>query len=150
MTTDTSAVHLPPVIHCFASDNGREVFGRRLDLALRAVYGERGRWPWGMLAAARLLTELRLRVDDQVVFVPLLDRLRDGAPVGWPNTTAASAEDVTDQLAKSIRVDRSVRGCARVGPWGAGSGARAPLRPGSRRGPGPGMGAGQGVQRDDP
>ncbi|MFJ4745398.1 hypothetical protein [Streptomyces sp. NPDC088775] len=104
MTTDTSAVHLPPVIHCFASDNGREVFGRRLDLALRAVYGERGQWPWGMLAAARLLTELRLRVDDQAVFVPLLDRLRDGVPVGRLSTTAAAVEDVADQLAKSIRV----------------------------------------------
>jgi hypothetical protein len=104
MTTDTSAVHLPPVSHRFASDGGREVFGRRLELALTATYGERGQWPWGMLAAARLLTELRLRVDDQAVFVPLLDRLRDGVPVGRLSTKAATAEDVADQLAKSIRV----------------------------------------------
>ncbi|MEU0271864.1 hypothetical protein [Streptomyces sp. NPDC006307] len=105
MTTETSAVHLPSVSHRFASDGGgREVFGRRLELALAARYGERGLWPWGMLAAARLLTELRLRVDDRAVFVPLLDRLRDGVPVGQLSTKAATVEDVADQLAKSIRV----------------------------------------------
>ncbi|CUW33341.1 hypothetical protein [Streptomyces reticuli] len=44
------------------------------------------------------------RVDDEAVFVPLLDRLRDGVPVGRLGTKAASAEDVADQLAKSIGV----------------------------------------------
>ncbi|GGY71372.1 hypothetical protein GCM10010363_60840 [Streptomyces omiyaensis] len=58
-----------------------------------------------MLAAARLLTELRRRVDEQAVFVPLLDRLRDGVPVARPSSVpGVAAEDVADQLAKSIRV----------------------------------------------
>ncbi|MFE7429802.1 hypothetical protein [Streptomyces sp. NPDC057545] len=105
MTTDTLATGLPPVSHRFASDDGgRDIFGRRLEMALTAAYGERGQWPWGMLAAARLLTELRRRVDDQAVFVPLLDRLRDGVPVGRLSSKAATMEDVADQLAKSIRV----------------------------------------------
>ncbi|WP_344179115.1 hypothetical protein, partial [Streptomyces albidochromogenes] len=105
MTPDTSVVRLPPVGHRFASDGGgREIFGRRLELALDTKYDERGRWPWGMLAAARLLTELRLRVDEQSVFVPLLDRLRGGVPVGRLRVKASSVEDVADQLAKSIRV----------------------------------------------
>ncbi|WP_432068611.1 hypothetical protein [Streptomyces sp. C10-9-1] len=105
MTTDMSVACLPPVGHRFASDGGgREVFGHRLELALNTVYNERCHWPWGMLAASRLLTELRLRVDEQTVFVPLLDRLRDGVPVGRPSTQAACVEDVADQMAKSIRV----------------------------------------------
>lgn len=100
-----SAPVVPPVSHRLPSDaGGREAFGRRLEMALTAAYGERHEWPWGMLAAARLLTELRLRVDDQAVFVPLLERLRDGAPVDRPAATAATVEDVADQLAKSVRV----------------------------------------------
>ncbi|MFF9526924.1 hypothetical protein ACF1DV_33850 [Streptomyces achromogenes] len=105
MTTDVLVTDLPPVSHRFPSDGGaRDVFGRRLERALTAAYGERGQWPWGMLAAARLLTELGRRVDDQAVFVPLLDRLRDGVPVGRLSTRAETVEDVADQLAKSIRV----------------------------------------------
>ncbi|WP_449479323.1 hypothetical protein [Streptomyces abikoensis] len=43
-------------------------------------------------------------MDEQAVFVPLLDRLRDGEPRARPGIPAASADDIADQLAKSLWV----------------------------------------------
>ncbi|MEV5204205.1 hypothetical protein [Streptomyces sp. NPDC053720] len=50
------------------------------------------------------MTELRLRVDEQAVFIPLLERLCDGFPVGRPSARAEAPEDLAGQLAKSIQV----------------------------------------------